>query len=321
LASEPKRPSPLLTKYVRVIVFTLAGVDIPRRSRHRVLAGTWLSDSTDVLSSRLHLGQALGGVILLASSTNLPEMAITASAALHHNIGVAIGNLLGGIAIQTVVLVVLDFALCGERPLTYRAASLPLVLEATLVIVVLAISIMGTRLAPSLVFFRVIPQNLAIALAWLGGIYLLKRVGQKLPWQSDGRAPDSQAEPAGHAQAKKDQRAGSTTKVLLTFGAACLLTLGCGVALELAGDQIARHIGMSGVLFGATFLAASTSIPEVSTGITSIRIGDYELAISDIFGGNAFLPVLFLLTSLPSGQSVLPYAQNTDVTSPALGSC
>lgn len=111
-------------------------------------AGTWLSDSTDVLSSRLHLGQALGGIILLAISTNLPEIAITASAALHHNIGVAIGNLLGGIAIQTVVLVVLDFALHGERPLTYRAASLSLVLEATLVVVVLAICIMGTRLPP-----------------------------------------------------------------------------------------------------------------------------------------------------------------------------
>jgi cation:H+ antiporter len=65
------------------------------------LAGTWLSDTTEILSSRFHLGQAMGGIILLAVSTNLPETAITASAALHHNIGVAIGNLLGGVAIQT----------------------------------------------------------------------------------------------------------------------------------------------------------------------------------------------------------------------------
>lgn len=283
------------------------------------IAGTWLSNSTDVLSSRLHLGQALGGIILLAISTNLPEIAITASAALHHNIGVAIGNLLGGIAIQTVVLVVFDFALHGERPLTYRAASLSLVLEAALVVVVLAISIMGTRLESSLVFFRVTPQNLAILFAWLGGLCLQKRVGQRLPWQSEGRAPDSQRQPAGHAQKTKDQHAGSTRKVLLIFLAACVLTLCAGVALELAGDEIARHIGMSGVLFGATFLAASTSIPEVSTGITSVRMGDYELAISDIFGGNAFLPVLFLLASLISGQSVLPYAQNTDVYLASLG--
>ena len=42
-------------------------------------AGTALSDTTDVLSERWHLGSALGGLILLAMATNLPEIAITAS--------------------------------------------------------------------------------------------------------------------------------------------------------------------------------------------------------------------------------------------------
>lgn len=34
------------------------------------IAGKYLSDSTDVLAERLHLGQALGGLILLAVATN-----------------------------------------------------------------------------------------------------------------------------------------------------------------------------------------------------------------------------------------------------------
>ena len=65
-------------------------------------AGIRLSKATDSLSKRFGFGEALGGVILLAIATNLPEIAITSSAALTGNIGVATGNILGGIAIQTV---------------------------------------------------------------------------------------------------------------------------------------------------------------------------------------------------------------------------
>ena len=89
--------------------------------------------------------------------------------------------------------------------------------------------------------------------------------------------------------------------------------------LERSGDAIAGHIGLSGVLFGATVLAAATSLPELSTGLTSVRMGDYQLAMSDIFGGNAFLPVLFLMASLLSGSAVLPLAQTTDLYLTALG--
>src|SRR3954452_5697443 len=137
------------------------------------VAGVQLSNQTDVLSVRLHLGSALGGLILLAIATNLPEIAIVASAAVSGNIGVAVGNILGGIAIQTVVLVALDaFGVRGSKPLTYRAASLVLVLEAALVVAVLAIVIGGTQLPATLITARLTPAPVLILMVWVLGLVL-----------------------------------------------------------------------------------------------------------------------------------------------------
>jgi cation:H+ antiporter len=50
-----------------------------------------------------------------------------------------------------------------------------------------------------------------------------------------------------------------------------------------------------------------------------VRLGDYKLAVSDIFGGNAFLPVLFVMASLLSGEAVLPRAHDTDIYLTGMG--
>jgi cation:H+ antiporter len=306
-----------LLLWATVLIFLAAAVAV-------WIAGVFLSNQTDVLSTRLHLGTALGGVILLAVATNLPEIAITASAALSGNIGVAVGNILGGIAIQTVVLVVLDaFGNRRGRPLTYRAASLVLVVEGLLVIAVLVVVIAGSQLPDNLIAFRLGPAAVLIAVLWVIGLLLVNRAHSALPWHESGEAPDNQPEPQGHSQHKTEKKATdrgtSTAKSATIFGVAALVTLVGGVALERSGDAIAGDIGLSGVLFGATVLAAATSLPEISTGLQSVRQGDDQLAVSDIFGGNAFLPVLFLLATLLSGRAVLPQAQATDIYLTAVG--
>jgi len=285
------------------------------------VAGIQLSNTTDVLSDRLGLGQALGGLILLAFVTNLPEIAITVTAALNHNVGIAVGNILGGIAVQTVVLVLLDGFGVPENPLTYRAASLVLVLEGALVIGVLAVVIMGTQLPSSLIYARVGPGALLIALVWLAGLWLLNKASHGLPWHEKGYPPDAQPAPSDEKQKQRQakMKAESTARAAGIFAIAAIATLAGGVALEETGNEIATHIGLSGVLFGATFLAAATSLPELSTGLASVKNGDFRLAFSDIFGGNAFLPVLFLLATLLSGQAVLPAAHKTDIYLTSLG--
>lgn len=290
------------------------------------IAGMSLSNQTDVLATRLHLGTALGGVILLAVATNLPELAITVSAAVSANIRVAVGNILGGIAIQTVVLVALDaFGKRSGKPLTYRAASLVLVVEGLNVMAVLVVVVAGSQLPNTLIAFRLGPAAVLIVVLWVAGLLLIKRAHKALPWHQSGEAPDNQTEPQGHSQHKTEKKATdkgtSTAKSATIFGVAALVTLAGGVMLERSGDAIAADIGLSGVLFGATVLAAATSLPELSTGLQSVRQDDDQLAISDIFGGNAFLPVLFLLATLLLGKAVLPQAQATDISSPRSGCC
>jgi len=278
-------------------------------------AGIKLSDTTDVLSVRLGLGQALGGLILLAIATNLPEIAITTSAALTHNLGIAVGNILGGIAIQTVVLALLDLFGLGERDsLSFRAASLSVVLEGVLVVVLLVVVVMGTQLPASLTHARIDPAALVIIILWVVGLWLIGRARCGLPWHENGHAPGSQKEPQGHSQAMTETNHSESTLLSgLVFSLAAAITLAGGVILERSGEGIASDIGMTGVLFGATVLAAATSLPELSTGLALVKLGDYKLAFSDIFGGNAFLTVLFLLASLLSGNAILPHAHDTDI--------
>jgi cation:H+ antiporter len=287
------------------------------------LAGVKLSDTTDVLAERMHLGSALGGLVLLAIATNLPEIAITISAAVHHQLDVAVGNILGGIAIQTVVLAALDaFGVRRRRPLTYEAASLVLVLEAALVVLVLIIVVAGAQLPASLLHFRLTPDVILIAAAWVAGLLLINRASSSLPWSESGDAPDTQPDPRGARRTKKEKVATSkgvsTGRAAIVFTVAAAVTLVAGVLIERSGEQFFGGLGMSGVLFGSTVLAAATSLPELSTGITSARLGDVQLAMGDIFGGNAFLPVLFLPATAIAGRAVLPAASRSDIYLTAL---
>jgi cation:H+ antiporter len=266
------------------------------------VAGLYLSKATDVLDDRFKLGDAVGGMLLLGIAGSLPELAITASAALSGHLALATGNLLGGIAMQTLVLVFLDATSRRKQPLTSLAPDVFPLLESMLVIVLVGFAIMGGLLPETTAIGPVSPASLAIVIFFLMGMLGLNRARRRQAWRVAGDPPP----PAGEAPNKL--KVATTLLVLGVFGAASAVTLFAGVMLEQTGNQLADDFGMNGAIFGATILAAVTALPEVSSGIQAVRLGAVGLAMSDIYGGNAMQLTFFLLADLLAGDPVLPTA-------------
>ncbi len=286
------------------------------------LAGTLLSKTTDALDARLGLGEELGGLLLLAIAGSLPELAITVSAAASGHLDLAAGNLIGGIAVQTMVLVVCDFAAGPERPLTYLVGALTPVLEGLLVVIVVAGVEMGALLKPSTAIGGVVsPASLAIVAMWVVGLYVINRSRKDPRWSVSmpGSSPGRPHRRVPHETKAHPYASSSTAHVAMLFGLACAVTLGAGVLLELAGNTLADKAGINGVVFGATILAAATALPEISSGIAAVRLGDNALAIGDIFGGNAFQVCLFVVADLVAWKPVLPSAGHLNAWLAALG--
>jgi cation:H+ antiporter len=284
-------------------------------------AGVLLSRTTDALDFRLGLGDELGGIVLLAVAGSLPEVAITVSAAASGNLGLAAGNLIGGIAVQTMVLAVCDFVVDPRRPLTFLVGRLTPVLEAMLVILVVTGVLMGALLPSSTAIGPVSPASIGIVVVWLVGVYVINRVRKGPPWSVSmpGSRPGRRRRHEPHPEQPHPFASWSTARIAALFLGACAVTLVAGVLLEVTANHLADRAGINGVIFGATVLAAATALPEVSSGIAAVRLGDNALALGDIFGGNAFQLCLFVVADLIAGTPVLPSAGTLNSWLAALG--
>ncbi|MDE3237294.1 MAG: sodium:calcium antiporter [Bacteroidota bacterium] len=283
------------------------------------IAGVKITNATDHITSHYQLGEAFGGMVFLAIVTNLPEIAITIAAAIRRDYVLAISNILGGIAIQTVVLVIIDaFGVGRTAPLTAKGHSKILMIEGVALIFILALVMMGKQFSPQFHFFRTTPFEWFIAGVWLGSIAFIDQLTKKK--KPKHISADMQEESAlDHPHKPRKRFKGSVSAAFFVFGIGALVTLFCGWYLELSSEILSQRYHISGVIFGGTVLALSTGLPEISTGIASAKIKEYQMAVSDIFGGNAFLPVLFLMASLISGDAILPDLQPSDMYLTGLG--
>lgn len=284
-------------------------------------AGVWLTRSTDAIDNKYNLGSAFGGLLILGIVTSLPEAAVAITAALQHHYDVVVGTLIGGIAIQTVVLSILDASMRLKEPLTFAAASLPLVLEACLVIIVTAAAIIAAHTPMVWPHTHVSVASVFILLLWMGGLWLVHKAQNGLPWRAKalkgapGREYFERRLVINHATLKH----ASTVRIYFVLILSSLATIAAGYVLATSGNQLAADFNIGSGLFAATFIALAGALPNISTGIASIRLNDYKLAMSDIFGGNAFMPALFIVADLFSDKAVVQHANASDIWFAAIG--
>jgi cation:H+ antiporter len=90
--------------------------------------------------------------------------------------------------------------------------------------------------------------------------------------------------------------------LLLTFLACGSVVVGAGVVLGRSADVIAEAAGFGNVWTGAALLAAATSLPELVTDISAVRLRTPNLAAGDLFGSSLTNMLILAIVTLASRE-------------------
>src|SRR5262249_48924686 len=149
------------------------------------------------------------------------------------------------------------------------------VLEGLLVIILVAGVDMGSVLKTSSAIGGVVnPASIGIVVVWVVGLYIINRASKNPRWNIEmpGSRPGLRRRERAHPDQPHPCATWTTAKVAALFGLASAVTLGAGVLLEQSGNVLADRVGVNGVIFGATVLAAASALPEISSGIAAVAL-------------------------------------------------
>lgn len=292
-------------------------------------AGVRLERYADAISDRTGLGQAFTGLLLLSTATSLPEVATTITAvAFLNNPTLAVYNLLGSVALQTTILAAAD-RVDRQSALTHFSPRFVLLIQGVGLLLVLQLTIAGVTARGQPTIISISAWPVLVFLAYLNTLYLTYRYRRQPRWtpsKSDDVPMEETAksEARGEGPGRDDQdhqeKRRSVTSVWLLFSGFSLVVLVAGWAVAQSADMLADQTGLGDAFLGATLLALATALPEVSTTIAASRNGRYSLAISNIFGSNAFcVALLFLAELLYRGGTIMAHVGDSVVFVTAIG--
>jgi cation:H+ antiporter len=247
----------------------------------------------------------------------LPEVATTLTAVLIlENPSLALHNLLGGVAFQTVILAVADAAMRRRGALTFFTPRFVRLIQGVGLVVLLLLAIAGLTVRGAPAPLATSAWALALLVTYVGMVYLVYRHRGQPRW-TPTRADDV---PDEAAEGGSDEEPGTDPAPWLWFGAMSLLVLGAGWLATHTAELLAKQTGLGSAFVGATLLAAATSLPELSSTISSVRNGRFTLAISNVFGSNSFdVALIFVAEVAYTKGTIFVGAESSVVFVAALG--
>ncbi|MEE9609223.1 MAG: sodium:calcium antiporter [Myxococcota bacterium] len=264
------------------------------------VAGSRLARSGDVIARRTGLGGTWIGLVLVATVTSLPELITGVSAVVLADApDIAVGTLLGSCVFNLVIIVILDFLVPGRS--FYSRVRQDHVLSASFGII-----LVGT------VGFSIllVGQGWGVALGHVGlytpiifGMYLMA-MRAVYHHEKDNHVAAAEGQPARDAHT-------SLRAASVQYALAGLVVVATGIWLPFVGERIAVVMNVHETFVGSLFIALATSLPEVVVTIVALRIGAFDLAMSNLLGSNLFniavlVPVDLLYTEAPILSAVSP---------------
>lgn len=259
-------------------------------------AGSKLTAHADVIAHRTGLGQAVVGMLVLGGITSLPEIAVSITASLRGAPALAVSNILGGVALQVVIIAIGD-ALLEKRAITSQVPRPTVLLQAVFSCLLLAMFVAAALLGDRAVL-GVGAWSIAIATTGVGMLWLIARNRCREPWTATP-APELEA----HEADTRNEPLPRAIALTVAMGAAVLTA---GWVLASAGEALAEQTRLGTSFVGAILVGFATSLPEVSTVVAAVRIRRFTMAFADIFGTNIFdLMLILLIDAVAPGGPVL----------------
>lgn len=126
--------------------------------------GTRLAGVCDVLADRTGMGEVIAGALFVGGATSLPGIITSVSTAAQAHPGLAIGNALGGLTVQTAFLAVADL-FYRKANLEHAAASTVGLTQGTLLVVLLTLPLLAAN-GPEWTFLAVHPVTPLLFIAY-----------------------------------------------------------------------------------------------------------------------------------------------------------